>query len=275
MFPMSNRPIVSVIIPTKNSQNTLENCLQSIKEQSYKNIELVVVDNFSTDETPNISKRHADKFFQKGPERCTQRNYGVSKASGKYIAVLDSDMYLSKNVIQECVEQIESNPNIEGVIIPEKSIGIGFWARCKTLERSFYVGVPYMEAARFFKSLTFKKLGGYDEKLVSGEDWDLSQRVEQVGKIDRIQSYIFHDEQKISLIKTIRKKFYYAGKFGAYTAKSNKNANTKRQVSIVGRYFLFFSHPVKLFRNPVVGVGMLFMKTCEFGFGGLGYLFKR
>ena len=54
-------PLVSVIIPTYNSSRTLEKCLESIKNQTYKNIEIIVVDNNSTDNTKEIAKKFADK----------------------------------------------------------------------------------------------------------------------------------------------------------------------------------------------------------------------
>lgn len=269
------QPLVSVIVPCKNSSATLEVCLQSVADQTYKNIEIVVVDNFSTDKTPEIAKKYTKKFYQKGPERCTQRNYGVNKSSGEYVAIIDSDMNLAPKVIEEALKAIQQE-GIVGVVIPEESFGQGFWAQCKKLERSFYVGVSYMEAARFFRKTDFEKVGGYDETMVSGEDWDLSQRIEELGALSRTTSFIFHNEGHISLLKTIKKKYYYAQKFAAYQAK-NKAGNKKvsQQTGIVGRYALFFSKPGKLFKNPILGIGMLFMKTCEFGFGGLGLILAR
>ncbi|MDB5179796.1 MAG: hypothetical protein JWN12_428 [Candidatus Saccharibacteria bacterium] len=270
-----SQPLVSVIVPTKNSSRTLADCLASIKDQSYKPLELIVVDNFSSDNTPEIAKKYTKQFYTQGPERSPQRNFGVNQASGKYVIIIDSDMNLSKDVINECVDLVESNNSISGVIIPEESFGEGFWAQCKKLERSFYVGVSYMEAARFFKRKDYLKLKGYNESLVSGEDWDLSQRIGSLGKIGSIKSYIYHDEGKISLSSTIRKKFYYAKKFSQYKDLSSNQSSVSKQTSIIGRYRLFLLHPRKLFANPIIGLGMLFMKTCEFGFGGAGYIVAR
>lgn len=266
------KPIVSVIVPTKNSSATLDKCLDSIKNQTYPNIEIVVVDNFSTDDTPKIAKKYTKKFYSKGPERSPQRNYAASKAEGKYVAIIDSDMILSPAVIAECVETIEASTKVAGVIIPEESFGEGFWAQCKKLERSFYVGVSYMEAARFFRKSDYLAAGGYDETMVSGEDWDLSQRIETRGTHGRIPSFIYHNEGHISLWKSIKKKFYYAEKFAKYKNSDAASSKVSQQTSVVGRYKLFFSNPKKLFKKPLLGVGMLFMKTCEFGFGAAGYL---
>lgn len=264
--------LVSIIIPTLNSSKTLEACLLSIKKQTYKNIEIIVVDNYSKDETRSIAKKFTQNVFQKGPERSAQRNYGVQTSKGKYVFIIDSDMALATNVVEDCVNKIQIKPGNAGIIVPEESFGQGFWAQCKKLERSFYVGIDWMEAARFFRKDVFNKVGGYDENLISGEDWDLSQRVDKHGKIERIQAFILHNEGKISLLKTIKKKLYYAGKFTQYIKKNGHDTRSKKQTDIMQRYWLYFSHPIKLFKRPILGLGMLFMKTCEFGFGGVGYI---
>lgn len=269
-----SKPLVSIIVPTKNSSQTLEACLRSLKEQSYQDIEIIVVDNFSTDTTQEIARKYTEKVFARGPERSPQRNYGVSQASGVYVAIIDSDMELSKEVVQECVKKMQSDTLILGLVIPEESFGEGFWAQCKKLERSFYVGVPWMEAARFFTKEAFERAGGYNESMVSGEDWDLSQRIEGAGKIDRIDQYIYHNEGRISLAKTLKKKFYYAKQFKNYLVNNQKNTNSAKQTSIIKRYKLFLSKPLRLFANPVTGLGMLFMKTAELAAGFLAIYFS-
>jgi glycosyltransferase involved in cell wall biosynthesis len=263
-------PLVSIIVPTKNSSEFLESCLQSIKDQTYQAIELIVVDNNSTDTTQEIARRFTDKVFTKGPERSAQRNFGASQATGEYVVFIDSDMMLSREVIASCVIKASSNSNIAGIIIPEESFGVGFWAQCKKLERSFYVGVSWMEAARFFKKSVFDQVHGYNIEMVSGEDWDLSRRVEKIGKVARINDYIYHNEGQLRLLTLLKKKYYYAKKFSVYLKNSKDNSNIKNQTGIVKRFLIFFRQPLKLFRNPILGLGMLFMKISEFGVGGIG-----
>lgn len=269
------KPLVSIIVPTKNSCATLDACLESITRQTYTPIEIIVVDNFSTDNTPTIVKKYTKHLYSKGPERSYQRNFAVTKSKGDYICIIDSDMNLDPSVIEQCVIAMKSSSNIRGVVIPEESFGDGFWARCKQLERSFYLGVSYMEAARFFYKSDFLKVGGYNTDMVSGEDWDLSQRIESVGTLGRTTAIIHHNEGRISLFRTIKKKIYYAHLFASYTQASNNTQKVAEQTSIIGRYKLFLSQPKKLFRNPLLGFGMLFMKTCEFGFGGIGYAIAK
>lgn len=270
-----NQPLVSVIVTTKNNHDTLDACLQSITTQDYTPIELVVVDNHSTDDTLDIASRYTPHVYTFGPERSAQRNYAVEKATGQYVVIIDSDMELSPEVIKDCVAQVQQQPELGGIIIPEESFGQGFWAQCKKLERSFYVGVDWIEAARFFRKDLYQQAGGYDSELVSGEDWDLSQRIAKLAPLGRVNAFIFHNEGRLSLIRTLKKKYYYASLAGAYMQKHDVNSPLTNQVGPLQRYKLFFARPGALLQKPIIAAGMLFMKTCEFGFGGMGYLIAK
>lgn len=270
-----NQPLVSVIVTTYNNKATLEACLASIVEQSYEKVELIVVDNSSTDTTKLIAGAYTDKVYDKGPERSAQRNYGVSKASGDYVVMIDSDMELTKDVIRACVEQVTIHPEQKALVIPEESFGQGFWAQCKRLERSFYVGVPWIEAARFFDKQVYLAVGGYNEDLISGEDWDLSQRVGERVSLGRVDQYIRHNEGRLRLLRTLKKKYYYAQQFAKYLAVNKNLPVLSSQTGIATRYALFFSQPSQLLKRPHLGLGMLFMKTSEFACGGFGYLMVR
>lgn len=270
---MKKKPLISVIVPTRNSSACLKNCLKSITGQSYNNIELIVVDNNSSDDTKKIARKYTDKVYNKGPERSAQRNFGAKQSKGTYLLIIDSDMELTKDVVKACVEKAGKDDQIKAIVIPEESFGEGFWAQCKKLERSFYVGVDWMEAARFFERRAFEEMNGYDEQMTGAEDYDLPQRMKfkyGAASFARTEEFIMHNEQKISLIKTCKKKFYYAQGISRYK-KSNKES-LRKQSSVIKRYKLFLSQPKKLIQNPITGVAMLFMKTAEMVAGGLGYV---
>jgi glycosyltransferase involved in cell wall biosynthesis len=248
----------------------------SIRAQTYKNIELVVVDNFSTDTTAAIAKKYTEKFFEKGPERSAQRNYGAAQATGEYVVFIDSDMELTETVIASCVEKMASDKSFAGVIIPEESFGEGFWAQCKRLEKRFYVGLDSVEAARFFRKSEFEEVGGYNTQLHAGEDWDLSDRIEQRGHLARVSALIRHNEGRINLFRTLTKKFYYAGAAVAYLKSTAGDATaSKRRTGGFGRIFISLKRPALLFANPLVGLGMLFMKVAEFGAGFTGMIVRQ
>ncbi len=263
---MNSNPLLSIIITTRNEAFNIGILLQSIKKQTYRQVETLVIDNASKDQTKDIAKKMGAVVFDKGPERSAQRNFGAMKAKGKYLLFLDADMVLTPEVVKECVQSLEKNRTLKALVIPEKSIGVGFWASCKALERSFYEGVDWIEAARCYRKEVFTELDGYDENLTGPEDFDLPQRLKaKYGDegIGRISSYIHHNEGKMSLGKTLKKKYYYGKKMAQYLKKQENVVTGIKQGSLYARYCLYFSKPAVLFARPMVGLGMLLMKTLE------------
>jgi glycosyltransferase involved in cell wall biosynthesis len=266
-----NNSLVSVITTTKNEEKNIRACLESIKKQTYKPLEIIVVDNHSTDKTKEIAKKYTTTVFDKGPERSAQRNFGAKKALGKYVLFLDADMVLATSVVSDCISEIQ-NKGVGGIIIPEESYGKGIWAQVKKLERSFYVGNDLVEAARFFDKEKFLSLGGFDENITGPEDWDLSQRVKDKYHIERVHSFIYHNEGRLTFLGSVRKKYYYSKKFSTYAQKSINMKYSTQQMNLFKRYHIFLSNPLKLFKNPLLGLGVLALKTSEFCAGGIGYI---
>lgn len=262
---------VSIILAVKNEEKHIKNCLQSLLKQSYHNIEIIVVDNYSTDNTKKVAYKYTNLVFDKKPERSAQRNYGAFRSTGKYLLFLDADMLLTSDVIKECMELVTNAPQIKAIIIPEMSIGSGFWARAKSLERSFYINKSEIEAARFYEKRSFDVIGGFDEKITGPEDWDLSNRVAKKYKIGRIKSIILHNEGNLSLFRSVYKKSYYAKSINLYLDKNDINKFEAVKL-IIGRYLIFFGKPKLLFKDPILSLGMLFMKTLEIGLSVLIYL---
>lgn len=266
-----SNPCVSVIVTTRNSAHVLGACLGSVQKQSYPNIELIVVDNNSTDTTKMVAKEYTDEVFTHGPERSAQRNYGVKRSTGSYVLIIDSDMEVGAEVVAACVDVLASKPAVKGVVIPEKSFGEGFWGRCKQFERSFYVGVDWLEAARFFDRAVYQLLGGYDETLVGPEDWDLSQRLSERYELGRIAEFIRHNEGRLSPFTSLRKKFYYGAWIAKYAAKPGNRGHAAKQLSVGRRYGLFLQEPRRLAEHPLLSGGVALLKSAEFCAGGAGY----
>lgn len=253
--------MISIVITTKNESKHLPKLLESIMCESYKNYEVIVVDNGSTDKTKDIAKKAKSKVFKKGPERSVQRNYGVEKSKGEYVLILDADMTLDKNVLADCVNQVKKDPKIGALIIPEKSFGTGFWTKFKVFEREFYVGDETIEAPRFFKKSVFQKFGGYDENITGPEDFDLPLRMRKAKvRIGRIRSFINHDEGKFSPIKSAKKKFYYASHARVFLKRHPE------QVLTTGNLIfrpVFFKKWKKIIAHPFLFLGMMLVKVIE------------
>ncbi|MBI2599295.1 glycosyltransferase [Candidatus Daviesbacteria bacterium] len=268
--------MVSIIITTKNEKDVIKRLIDSIRNQSYQNLEIILVDNNSTDGTFQIAKKMGIKVYTFGPERSAQRNMGVKRSSGKYLMILDADMVLQKDVVAECVAECEKDSSIGGIVIPEQSIGENFWEKVKAFERSFYniEGDITTDAARFFTREAFNKVEGYDESITGPEDWDFPENVRKNGfKLVRIKSKIYHYERIPSIRKLISKKYYYALKSHRYLGKNNISVFSPKTI-----YFLrpvFYRNFRILFSHPVLAIGMFFMLTLEQIAGGLGYIKGR
>lgn len=258
---------VSVIIPTKNEEKNIAHCLNSIKKQAVKDIEMIVVDNQSTDRTVKIAKKLSVKVFQAGPERSAQRNFGAKKAVGKYLLFLDADMELGKEVVAQCLNLAEKGA--QAVIISEKVVPQGFWGRCRALEKSCYLGDELMEAARFYEKALFIKLGGYDKKLIASEDWDLHQQARKTGaRIGRTKSFVLHREKETNPFKAARKKYYYGQNLAHYLKKHPKLAFSQYQPIRPA----FLRNLRKLLGQPVLALGLIILKLSEYAGGGLGLI---
>ena len=269
-------PLVSVIITTRNEEDVIGRLLESIEKQSYKRVEVIVIDNNSVDKTKDIARKYKVKIFNKGPERSAQRNYGAKKAKGKYLLILDADMELTKHVVAVCVKVVGQDNKMAAAAILEDSIATNFWEKVKAYERSFYnlEGDKLTDAARFFVKNIFLKVGGYDESITGPEDWDLTERIRLKGyNVGIISSKILHYERIPSIIKLLKKKYYYGLKSHRYLDKQNIPVMSAKTV-----YFLrpvFYKNWKRLAKHPALTVGMVMMLTLETVFGAAGFLLGR
>lgn len=273
---MEKKSLVSVIITTKNEDTVIDNLLKSVLKQTYKNIEIILVDNNSTDNTVNFARKFNKVIiYQKGPERSAQRNFGAKMATGDFLFFLDADMELTSKVIEDCVDKIIME-KAEGVVVPEQSKWINFWGEVKAFERSFYSekGDSVTDAARFFSKEIFNKVGGYDEAITGPEDWDLPDRIREAGfKIGRSTEVIYHHEQETSLVTLFRKKFFYGLNAHIYLSKHSIPVINPKTI-----YFLrplFYKNWAKLLAHPLLSIAMVYMLSVELLGGGFGYLAGR
>ena len=106
-----NKVILSIIIPNYNKDKYLKRCLDSIISQLSKDIEIIVVDDCSTDSSIDILKQYDNLILIKNKNNLgisESRNIGIKYAKGKYISFMDADDYLSSNYIELIMEKIKS-----------------------------------------------------------------------------------------------------------------------------------------------------------------------
>lgn len=253
-----DKPLVSIIIPTFNSGETLTFCLESIKKQTYSNIETIVVDSYSQDDTRQIAEKFGAKLLLLASERCPARNLGAKNAHGDFVLFIDSDMKLTPKVVEECVD-LSIRKYFHAVIIPEVSVGKGLLAECNRMEKKMRVGGKFSEAPRFFIKDVFHFVGGFDENLLSGEDFDLRKRIENAEyTVGRCNAKIIHCEGRLSLKKVVLKASYYGRSLPLFI-KKNPSLATKT------------SCPIHIFRNfkllgrhPINFIALIFMKFIQY-----------
>lgn len=255
-------PLVSVIITTKNEEKNIKNCIRSIRNQIFRNIELIIVDNFSKDKTVEIANKYAVKIYFKGPERSSQRNYGAKVAHGEYLLYLDADMILSPTVIEDCLNKCKID-KVDALYVPERIFGEGFWIKVRDFERSFYTGTV-VDAVRFIRKDLFESVKGFDESLVGPEDWDLDRRIRKIGKTGIINSPLFHNEGRFNMKMYLEKKDYYVNGLQNYIEKwGPKDIETMKQLGGLYRLIGVFVENgkwKKLIRYPLFMIAMYYLR---------------
>jgi len=97
------RPLVSITIPTRNSEGVIAGCLASVEAQSYQNLETIVIDSLSTDQTRDIAESHGATVITYEGRLLGARHRGLVASHGEYILLLDSDQVLEETAIERAV----------------------------------------------------------------------------------------------------------------------------------------------------------------------------
>lgn len=250
---------VSVVVPTRDSATVIGDCMASLARQTRPPDEIVVCDGGSTDDTVAIAKRHGAGVVETRPNRSAQRNLGAEVSTGEFLVFVDSDMQLTPGVIADCLATFSDTD--AALVIPEVFVGEGFWAQVRGFERSFYDGVWWLEAARWYRREQFLAIGGFDAGLVGPEDWDLDQRIRRFGQVRWSHDHIVHDEGRTQARRLLQKKSHYAESFAAFTTRHPERAQLC--FSPRRRAELFIQHPQRLIEHPMLSSGLALLGVAE------------
>ena len=111
--------LISIVVPIYNSEQHLSKCIESILRQTYGNIEIILVNDGSTDNSLKIARDYAKKdsrilvINQENSGGVISRKNGIKKAKGDYVIIEDSDDWLEENLIEKCVEAIEKHDGVD------------------------------------------------------------------------------------------------------------------------------------------------------------------
>jgi len=183
-------PHVSVVIPTYNRSKFVKEAIESVLEQSYKNFELIVVDDGSTDDTRSVVEQISDnrvKYYYKnnsGP--AAARNLGLDKSKGQYISFLDSDDLWPPEYLDTIVGQLDENKDYTAAYTrviciqqdgTKADMSNGKRYKSGWMTKAFFTTSPslFPSAICFHKSV-WKDIF-WDEQLIGGEDYDIFVRI--------------------------------------------------------------------------------------------------
>lgn len=252
-------------MPTRNSARTLSACLESVRAQRGVAVDLVVVDNHSTDATFTIAQRLADRVLVGGPERSGQRNLGVRSGDSEWICWIDSDMVLPADTLAGALA-VAHRTGARAIAIPEVTVGSGYWTACRTLERRCYLGDLTLHNPRLIRRDLFDELDGFAESMAGPEDTDLRLRLLHRG--ERIayapDTLIEHDEGRLTLRDIWHKRVYY-GRSLPHLADVHPSALRGQARDLLRAYW---RNRMLLVRHPVHVPGLLFLRVFE----AAGYL---
>ncbi len=294
--------LVSVVIPTYNYAHFLCGAVDSALAQTYKNIEVIVVDDGSADNTSDVVKKYDGKIkyiFQKNRGLSSARNTGIREAKGTYVAILDADDIWSINKISEQVKFFEEQVNVgavscrfyevneSGVIIRETK-----QVDClpKELQQKLTLGnVVSGGSSLVVRKECFDAVGLFDENLRSAEDWDMWLRISRKYIIRIIEKPLLKvrvgnynmsssgNAQKMLDNELVVLNKYFGNTFSLLKAKamsqryfsaawafSLQRKNKEAFISIC-RCFLFY--PMALFQKNKLGLCIKIINDYKFGRG--------
>ena len=243
---------VSIIIPVYNGEKTLRQCLSSVLNQSYKDYEVIVIDNNSTDKTKNMIKEFGNKnkkikyVFEHKKGTGAARNAGINSAKGEIIVMTDSDCVVPENWIENIIKPIIYEKE-NAVVGFERDLIKNYWTKNiqkanwnfvkQNLNKNYINQVDTKNFA--IKSSLIKKFM-FDSNLPALVDFDLALRLRKITKIRFIPSVRVGHNHKSSFIKTIKLNFNRACLVARIEKKYRGKINLQNEIMTKGISFKNF-----------------------------------
>jgi len=218
-------PLVSFCIPTKNRERTIAACLQSIRAQDYPQIEIIVIDNGSTDRTAEIARRYADVVEHSDQPLGAVRQQSIDRSHGAILALFDDDIIIPHTRwLAQAVAAFQLDPHtstVWPVLLPPQRAG---WVtRCFfDLNEAIFLARRRRASAVFgggnslFLRSALDQIGGFDLRIGFGEDFDLAARLKCADfRVILHEDPLIHDTM-FSLPELYRKQQWGAGSVVAH-----------------------------------------------------------
>jgi len=202
--------LISVVMPCYNGEKYLVEAIDSVLGQSYKNVELIVVDDGSTDDSKDIAQRYDRRvklIEQENRGPYPARNCGIREASGRYFAFLDADDYWSSDFLEETHKALQNNDAAlaycgwQNVGLPHKQstpyIPPDYEAGNK-LESFLRAAAPWPIHAALVRGEAMEEVGGFDEQFTTCMDYDLWLRIgasRPIVRVEKVMAFYRHHRE--------------------------------------------------------------------------------
>jgi glycosyltransferase involved in cell wall biosynthesis len=260
-------PKISVVIPVYNGERTLRQCLNSVLNQTYKDYELIVVDNNSTDKTKEIIKEFKGNnkkikyIFESKKGRGAARNAGIREATGTIIAMTDSDCIVPENWIEELTKPIIRGNEKVVMGFEEEAIKNYWTTNIQNADWEFIKNFlndgysSHLDTKNFAIISSLMKKFMFDENLEAIEDFDLYLRIKNFSKIlflNELKVIHFHKDSfsKYFRIQLYRGYWTYRLYRIYRKRKGIRNENTFQGFSLKNNILIIPFLLVKLIKNP-------------------------
>ena len=215
-----DKKLVSVIIPCYNHASFIEETINSALKSSYPNIEIIIVNDGSTDESENIALKYQELhknifyIYQKNQGPAAARNNGIQSARGVYILPLDADDHISTDYIEKSVEILNNHKEVKLVYCEAEFFGerYGKW-NLPDFSRKMLARDNIIFPSALYRKSDWQTVGGYSNVMIWGwEDWEF---------------WISLLESGGEVIKLPITGFYYRVRKGSRRKSTNKEAKRK------------------------------------------------
>lgn len=192
-------PVISIIVPVYNQASFIHETLNSLSNQTCTDWECILIDDFSTDESAVVAAKwctvDARFTFYNNPKKgvSNARNFGISKATSKYVLPLDADDLIAPTFLEKIISTFNTNPNLSLVYSNVRFFGsknhsyqLPEYTYKKLLTQNCFV------ITSAFKKEDWERVDGFDENLESFEDWDFWIRLlDENSLIFKIEEELF------------------------------------------------------------------------------------
>jgi glycosyltransferase involved in cell wall biosynthesis len=217
-----NLPRVSFAIPTLNNEDTLDECLRSIVNQEYPDIEIIIVDGYSKDRTIEIAKKYTNKIYYDNGTLGSARQTSIEKSSGEILALFDSDIYIPhRKWLINAVKYFNYSNKVSTVwpfqlAPPKSSLTTRLYLNLYKLlieDRIKNKKGVYGGGNSLFIRKYLEEIGGVNKSLHWGEDLDWAKKLKNIGcMVVYIHDPLYHDTMQ-TLYKFTKKQFTGAKTF--------------------------------------------------------------